>query len=162
MAVIFDRHWYINSGAITDISVHEPDIHVLSKVCRVSLTSVGILSTLCSVPSLSSSCQTNDELNGELYHYEIQTNMIFLLSYQYKKNGCCYSRFRFCCLSCKFWNVLDNGIICPSRDVCSVYFLSGQYYKKFRLRSALKLWNCELFRKWTSMLMVICFYGNVH
>lgn len=22
----FDRHWYINSGAITDISVHEPDI----------------------------------------------------------------------------------------------------------------------------------------
>lgn len=85
MAVIFDRHWYINSGAITDISVHEPDIHVLSKVCRVSLTSVGILSTLCSVPSLSSSCQTNDELNGELYHYEIQTNMIFLSSYQYKK-----------------------------------------------------------------------------
>lgn len=81
----FDRHWYINSGAITDISVHEPDIHVLSKVCRVSLTSVGILSTLCSVPSLSSSCQTNDELNGELYHYEIQTNMIFLSSYQYKK-----------------------------------------------------------------------------
>lgn len=63
MAVIFDRHWYINSGAITDISVHEPDIlvHVLSKICRTSLTSVGILSTLCSVPSLSSSCQTNDE-----------------------------------------------------------------------------------------------------
>lgn len=57
----FDRHWYINSGAITDISVHEPDIHVLSKMCRTSLTSVGILSTLCSVPSLSSSCQTNDE-----------------------------------------------------------------------------------------------------
>lgn len=57
----FDRHWYINSGAITDISVHEPDIHVLSKICRTSLTSVGILSTLCSVPSLSSSCQTNDE-----------------------------------------------------------------------------------------------------
>lgn len=53
----FDRDWYINSGAITDISVHEPDIHVLSKICRVSLTSVG----LCSVPSLSSSCQTNDE-----------------------------------------------------------------------------------------------------
>lgn len=77
----FDRDWYINSGAITDISVHEPDIHVLSKICRVSLTSVG----LCSVPSLSSSCQTNDELNGELYHYEIQTNMIFLSSYQYKK-----------------------------------------------------------------------------
>lgn len=63
MAVIFDRHWYINSGAITDISVHEPDIpvHVLSKICRTSLTSVGILSTLCSVPSLSSSCQTNNE-----------------------------------------------------------------------------------------------------
>lgn len=81
----FDRDWYINSGAITDISVHEPDIHVLSKICRTSLTSVGILSTLCSVPSLSSSCQTNDELNGELYHYEIQTNMIFLSSYQYKK-----------------------------------------------------------------------------
>lgn len=77
----FDRDWYINSGAITDISVHEPDIHVLSKICRVSLTAVG----LCSVPSLSSSCQTNDELNGELYHYEIQTNMIFLSSYQYKK-----------------------------------------------------------------------------
>lgn len=77
----FDRDWYINSGAITDISVHEPDIHVLSKICRASLTSVG----LCSVPSLSSSCQTNDELNGELYHYEIQTNMIFLSSYQYKK-----------------------------------------------------------------------------
>lgn len=77
----FDRHWYINSGAITDISVHEPDIHLLSKICRASLTSVG----LCSVPSLSSSCQTNDELNGELYHYEIQTNMIFLSSYQYKK-----------------------------------------------------------------------------
>lgn len=57
----FDRHWYINSGAITDISVHEPDIHVLSKICRTSLTSVGILLTLCSVPSLSSSCQTNDE-----------------------------------------------------------------------------------------------------
>lgn len=57
----FDRHWYINSGAITDISVHEPDIHVLSKICRTSLTSVGILSTLCSVPSLSSSCQTNNE-----------------------------------------------------------------------------------------------------
>lgn len=59
----FDRHWYINSGAITDISVHEPDIpvHVLSKICRTSLTFVGILSTLCSVPSLSSSCQTNDE-----------------------------------------------------------------------------------------------------
>lgn len=57
----FDRHWYINSGAITNISVHEPDIHVLSKICRTSLTSVGILSTLCSVPSLSSSCQTNDE-----------------------------------------------------------------------------------------------------
>lgn len=57
----FDRHWYINSGAITNISVHEPDIHVLSKMCRTSLTSVGILSTLCSVPSLSSSCQTNDE-----------------------------------------------------------------------------------------------------
>lgn len=57
----FDRHCYINSGAITDISVHEPDIHVLSKICRTSLTSVGILSTLCSVPSLSSSCQTNDE-----------------------------------------------------------------------------------------------------
>lgn len=54
-------HWYINSGAITDISVHEPDIHVLSKICRTLLTSVGILSTLCSVPSLSSSCQTNDE-----------------------------------------------------------------------------------------------------
>lgn len=77
----FERDWYINSGAITDISVHEPDIHVLSKICRASLTSVG----LCSVPSLSSSCQTNDELNGELYHYEIQTNMIFLSSYQYKK-----------------------------------------------------------------------------
>lgn len=61
MAVIFARHWYINSGAITDISVHEPDIHVLSKICRTSLTSVGILSTLCSVPSLLSSCQTNDE-----------------------------------------------------------------------------------------------------
>lgn len=59
--LFFDRHWYINSGAITDISVHEPDIHVLSKICRTSLTSVGILSTLCSVPSLSSSCQTNDE-----------------------------------------------------------------------------------------------------
>lgn len=57
----FDRDWYINSGAITDISVHEPDIHVLSKICRTSLTSVGILSTLCSVPSLSSSCQINDE-----------------------------------------------------------------------------------------------------
>lgn len=57
----FDRDWYINSGAITDISVHEPDIHVLSKICRTSLTFVGILSTLCSVPSLSSSCQTNDE-----------------------------------------------------------------------------------------------------
>lgn len=63
MAVIFDRHWYINSGAITDISVHEPDIpvHVLSKICRTSLTFVGIVSTLCSVPSLSSSWQTNDE-----------------------------------------------------------------------------------------------------
>lgn len=24
-------------------------------------------------------------MNGELYHYEIQTNMIFLSSYQYKK-----------------------------------------------------------------------------
>lgn len=55
----FDRHWYINSGAFTDISVYEPDI--LVKICRASLTSVGILSTLCSVPSLSSSCQTNDE-----------------------------------------------------------------------------------------------------
>lgn len=62
----FDRHWYINSGAITDISVHEPDIHVLSKVCRVSLTSVGILSTLCSVPSLSSSCQTDKPMMNSM------------------------------------------------------------------------------------------------
>lgn len=37
----FDRHWYINSDAITIISVHEPEI-LLSKICRMFLTSVGI------------------------------------------------------------------------------------------------------------------------
>lgn len=79
----FDRHWYINSGAITDISVHEPDIHVLSKICRASLLLL-VSYQLC-VLYLVCRLLAKLTMNGELYHYEIQTNMIFLSSYQYKK-----------------------------------------------------------------------------
>lgn len=79
----FDRHWYINSGAITDISVHEPDIHVLSKICRTSL--ILLVSHQLCVLYLVCRLLAKLMMNGELYHYEIQTNMIFLSSYQYKK-----------------------------------------------------------------------------